>query len=87
MNNPVGDRRKRMMKLLRPAGLAVSALAVLGAASCTAASAQPTASSQTTARARPAATAPPRLAVPPPTGPDHVGTIASRCSTPPATAS
>jgi len=76
MNNPVGDRGKRMMKLLRPAGLAVSALAVLGAASCTAASAQPTASSQTTARARPAATAPPRLAVPPPTGPDHVGTIA-----------
>ena len=54
----------------------MSALAVLSAVSCTAASAQPTASSPTVASARPAAQAPPKLAVPPPTGLDHVGTIA-----------
>src|SRR6516162_1838512 len=64
-----------MMKLLRPAGLAVSALAVLCAASCTTtATAQATTSSPTAAR--PAANPPPKLAVPPATGPEHVGTIA-----------
>src|SRR5215471_13687872 len=65
-----------MMKLLRPAGLAVSALTVLCAASGTAASARAAASGRAVALARPAAQAPPKLAVPPPTGPDHVGTIA-----------
>ena len=54
----------------------MSALVVLSAVSCTAASAQPAASSRTAALARPAATTPPKLAVAPPTGPDHVGTIA-----------
>src|SRR5262249_59859634 len=56
---PVVERiargRELMMKLIRPAGVGVSALAVLCAASGTTASAQATASSPTAALARPAA--------------------------------
>src|SRR6516225_4309392 len=74
--------RELMMKLIRPAGLGVSALAVLCAASGTTAPAQATTSSPTAALARPAATPSPKLAVPPPTRSEHVGTIAAPVSDP-----